>query len=405
MRSRFLTFLFLVSVVSAAQLEIELVGAPYFSGCNCKADGTPNTMEISFSLQNPSYRTLYLSYEWYDLSTGSFRKGEKLRCSGGTTTVPPRGYTSCSLSLATMMGGLNGTAKTWVKAIGSDGFEEYMRMVEVTLDYHTSPYEENIVSRMKEVEFAMEKFNVELGSRCYNNLCCGMNRSLQFLQHSLYNLYNANTSLRVCSLTSAWNYVLNASTLLQQANASFMQLKKNCTDAVSLINSTKARVASVAEVVLQGKKCGANVTLSEAALRSANSSLKDAEEAVSVDNYALAFSKLSSANESILLSVKSIGKCIENKTNQTVIPPAVQNTSKEEEQPPDYTLLIIGGAFLIIIIIIAAVAALLLSRVKEVKPTKTTPQAPPSPPPSIPPMTEDLEKEFNEWLESHSKKK
>lgn len=404
MRSRFLIFLFLLSVVSAAQFDVEVVGMPAFSGCNCKSDGTPNTVEIAFSVQNPSTRTLYLSYEWYDLSTGSFRKGEKLKCSGGTTTVPPRGYTSCSLYLATMMGGLNGTGKTWVKLIGSDGFEEYVRMIEVALDYHTSPYEENIVSRMGEVEYSLNKLTLQLNDVCLGELCCGMRTPFQFTQHSLFNLYNANTSLRRCELSSAWNYVLNASNLLQQANLSFNQLGKNCTDALSLINSTKLRIASVAEVVSEGKRCGANVTLSEAALRNANSSLKDAEDAVQLDNYTSAFSKLSSANESITLAVKSIGKCVANKTNQT-IPPAVQNRTEEEEKPQDYTLVIVGGAFLIIVIIVAAVAALLLTRVRGAKPTKTTPSAPPSPPPSLPPMTEDLEREFNEWLESHSQKK
>lgn len=399
MKGRLLILLFFLSVVSAAQLPVELIGTPSFSGCNCRADGTPNTFEVGFTIQNPSSYPLQLSYEWYDFSTNSFRRGEGMKCSGGTTTVAPKGYASCFVYLPTMMGGLNGSGKMWVKVIGRDGFEEYNKTFGVDVEYHTSPYEANIVTRMNEVELSLRLLEDELGGRCYREVCCGMRQPALFIQHALLNLNDANSSLRACALTSAWNYVLNASNLLREANFTFLKFKNNCSAALSLINSTQLRIASVGDVVLEGRKCGANVTLSEATLRSANSSLEEAKRAVGEDNYTLAFSKLASADELIKSAVKSIGKCPQNPTNQTTLPPATQSETKEEPAQ-DYSVLLVAGGVALVIILVAVVAVLLLIRARQPKPAKTTP---PSPPPTFQ-MSEDLEKEFNEWLESTKKK-
>jgi len=413
MKTKLILLLAIMSMVTAKDLTVEMSGTPIFSGCNCKSDNNPNALEIGLSIHNPSFRTMQLSYEWYDVGTNSYIKGEKLQCNSGSGTIPPNSYDLCRLYLYTMMGGTNGSSKTLIKLVGRDGFDEYTKTFEVAMDYHMSPYEENVASRLDSVEYSLQQLNSELEGYCYNAVCCGMVEARGLATSTLRTLSEANASLRVCELTSAWNYMVNASNLVRSANGSLLLLRNNCSGALSLINTTGLRIASVADVVLEGKKCGADTANSESYLRDANISLEGARQAVISDDYALAFSKLASANSSILASVTLIGHCAQSKPNTSVvITPSQNETNQSSEQPPsDSTMLLIGGVVAgLFIIAAAAVVILFLTRARPVRsqPPVSPPLAPPKTPPSPPPtaeMHEDLEKEFNEWLDLHSQKK
>jgi len=406
-----------VGLLAAAELPVEVMGVPYFSGCNCKADSTPNTMEIGLSIHNPSSRSLQLSYQWYNPENSSYVEGGKVFCTGGAGNLPPNVYDACRIYLFTMTGGLNGTSKTRLKITGRSDIEEYTKVVEVEINYHTSPYENNIVARMADVEYAFQQLTAELDKSCYRGVCCGMMDVHNLAYYTVSNLSKANSSLRACQLYSAWDYVMNASNAVSRANQSYINSSYNCSNALSVINSTGLRIASVAGVILEGKKCGSEVAASESSLRGANSSLEEAKQALLVDDYPLTFSKLSSANRSIVDAVASIGKCPAVKPNETVVPPAGKNTTNESSDnstpPASNNALLIAGGVVVAFVIIAAAALVLLFFYRRAQPVrKLPPAAPPSAPPSLPPqappapeMHEDLEKEFNEWLESHSQKK
>jgi len=417
MKAGLFILLALVSLVAAAELPVEVTGVPYFSGCNCKADSTPNTVEIGFSVHNPSSRSLRLSYQWYDPENNSYVEGGKVFCTGGSGNLPPDAYDACRIYLFTMTGGLNGTSKTRIRITGRGDFGEYTKIFEVEIAYHTSPYENNIVTRMADVEYSLQQLNAELDKSCYKGVCCGMIDTHNFAYYAISNLSKANSSLRACQLYSAWNYVMNASNSVSRANQSYVNSNYNCSDALSVINSTGLRIASVAGVILEGKKCGSEVSTSESNLRNANSSLEEAKQAALVDNYSLAFSKLSSANRSIVDAVASIGKCPNVKPNETVVPPAGKNATNESSEnssaPASSNVLLIAGGVVVAFIIIAAAAVVLLFFYRRAQPTRRMPPSvPPSAPPSVPPQApptpeahEDLEKEFNEWLDSHAQKK
>ena len=411
MKAKLLVLLTLLYLASAKSIPAEILGTPTFSGCNCRSDNTPNPIEVAFSVQNPSSRTLQLSYEWYDYSTNAFKKGDKVVCSSGSTTLAPSGYDSCKVYLYTMRGGLNGSAKTTFRLIGQDGMDEYTKSFEVLIEYHTSPYEVNIISRLEAVEYDFQQLNSELQKYCYKDTCCGMVKVYGFMGLAGLNLSEANGSLRACQLSSAWDYMTNASNSIHSANESLLPLRGNCSTALSLINTTGLRIASVANVISEGKKCGANVTLSESNLADANSSLEEAKQDVYKDGYLLAFSKLSSANNSILAAVTSIGQCAQNKPqkpNASLPSGNATNQSSNQTSSDSGTLLLLGGAFAAVILAVVIVAAVLFARSRPRKQTPPTmlsakPPLPPAPP-ATPEIHEDLEKEFNEWLDSHSKK-
>jgi hypothetical protein len=217
MRMKLFILLALLSLAAAKDLTAEVRGVPTFSGCNCKSDNNPNPLEVGIAIQNPSSRTLRLSYELYDPSTDSYKQGNMVACSGGSNTILPSSYDSCRLYLYSMMGGLNGSSKAKFRLIGQDGLDEYTRTFEVLINYHTSPYEENVVSRLSGVEYSFQQLNAEL-QNCFGDTCCGMVRAHMLMLTALSNLSEANSSLRACRLSSAWDYVMNASNSVRSAN-------------------------------------------------------------------------------------------------------------------------------------------------------------------------------------------
>jgi hypothetical protein len=411
MKFKLLILLAFISLAAAKELPAYPSGSVAFSGCNCKADNEPNPIEISFLVTNPSPLPLTLSYEWYDPNTNSYIQGSGIKCSRYSNVVSPNNVDSCMLTAYTMMGGLNGTSNIKIRLTGADGVDEYTKTFWVEMSYHTSPFENNIVSRMQGINYEFHQTRNAIGKNCYGGSCCGMLDVERYLYLALDNLSSANTSLRACRLSSSWSYLMNASNSTHAANESLISLKSNCSAAVSLINDTGLRIAYVAKVVSEGKKCGSNVTLSELHLSDANNSLEEAAQALVSDDYGVAFSKLKEANSSIYSSVNSIGKCpgsISPEPVVTVVKQNSTNSSSNQTSSGDNTLLILGGAFVGLLILAAAAFAVLSitrTRPRKEEAPKSPPITPPTHPPATPEMHEDLEKEFNEWLESHSQKK
>ncbi len=413
MKLKLIILLAFIGMASAQQLIAYQTGTVSFSGCNCRGDGNPNPVEFSIAVINPSSRPLTLSYEWYDPSIGFYRDGGLIRCIGTNNVLPSSSTASCTLRVYTMMGGLNGSSPTNVIVIGSNGGYNYTTSFDIFMSYHTSPYEMNVLSRMQSTEDGFKQVSNALGGICYGSSCCGMLPVKGYLGSALQNLSAANTSLRQCQLSSSWSYMIDASNSIHAANESLMLLKKNCSAVVSLINDTALRIASVAKVILEGRKCGSNVTLSESQLSSANESVSEAAQALASDDYTVAFSKLRDANSSIHSSVNSIGKCPVSAPNKSVIIPVKNNStnssSNQTSSGGDNTLLVLGGAFVVLLVIVALVIVALpfvKRQPRKEEAPKPPPPAPPAQPPAAPPeVHEDLEKEFNDWLESHSQKK
>ncbi len=413
MELKLIILLAFIGMASAQQLIAYQTGTVSFSGCNCRGDDNPNPVEFSIAVINPSSRPLTLSYERYDPSIGFYRDGSLIRCIGTNNVLPSSSTASCTLRVYTMMGGLNGTSYPNIILMGTDGIHNYTQSFDIVVSYHTSPYEMNVLSRMQSAEDGFEQVSNALGGICYGSSCCGMLPVKGYLGSALQNLSAANTSLRQCQLSSSWSYMIDASNSIHAANESLMLLKKNCSAAVSLINDTALRIASVAKVILEDRKCGSNVTLSELQLSSANESVNEAAQALVSDDYTLAFSKLRDANSSIYSSVNSIGKCPSNTPKESVIIPVKENStnssSNQTSSGSDNTLLVIGVSFVALLVIVALVVVALPFVRRQ--PRKREAPKPPLPAPPAqqqaapPEIHEDLEKEFNEWLESHSQKK
>ncbi|NYZ79051.1 hypothetical protein H0N99_02790 [Candidatus Micrarchaeota archaeon] len=416
MRFKLIILLALIGLASARALVAYQLGPVSFSGCNCRGDGDPNPVEVSIFVANPSPLPLMLSYEFYDPSINLYRQGSWIKCYGNNNMVSPYSSASCAMRIYTMMGGLNGTSNINVILIGTDGVDNYTTSFDVQVSYHTSPFEVNLLSRLQDAEHDYNRLANAVGKDCYGDSCCGMLAVGNYIGLASGNLSAATLYLRECQLSSSWSYIMDVSNSVRAANQSFTQLKNNCTMAVSLINSTGLRIASVAKVILEGKKCGSNVTLSQLQLSSANSSLNEAVQALASDDYTLAFSKLRDANSSIYSSVNSIGKCPSGAAPPPIVTPTKQNSTNSfsnQTSSGDNTLLILGGAFVALLVIVA-VAFVALTVIRTNTPRreelpKAPPAAPPAQPPAAPPpahdVHEDLEKEFNEWLGSHSQKK
>lgn len=400
-----------MSIATATQLVAYQTGTVSFPGCNCRGDNDPNPVEFSISVMNPSPFPLTLSYEWYDPSVDFYRQGTLIKCYGSANPLPPNSVDSCTLRAYTMMGGLNGTSDINVILIGAARGENYTTAFDVPVSYHASPFEANLLSRMQGVEYNFDQLTNALGNACNGSSCCGMLSVNGNLSLASGNLSSAKTNLRECQLSSSWNYIMDASNSVRAANESFVRLKDNCSSAAYLINDTDLRVASVAKVVSEGKKCGSNVTLSELQLSDANSSLKEATQALASDDYKLAFSRLRDANSSLYSAVSSIGKCPSSTPKNPIVAPAKSNStnsSPNQTSSGDNTLLILGGAFAGLLILAAAAFAVLSitrNRPRKKEAPKSPPITPPAQPAAPPEMHEDLEKEFNEWLDSHTQKK
>lgn len=420
MKSRLIILLALMSFAGASEFVAYPGSTISFSGCNCRGDNYPNPVELSVSVTNPSPLPLKLSYEWYDPNTGAYRQGDWIKCAGDTDVVFRNSLGSCKLRIYTLMGGLNGTSPINIILIGTNGVLNYTTSFDVELSYHTSPFENNVLSRMQGAEQDLEQLRSSMDGSCYGNSCCGMLALNDYINLAIGNLSAANASLRECQLSFSWSYIMNASNSISAAKESFSPLYKNCSAAVSLINETGLRIVSVAEVIRESKKCGSNVTLSESQLRNANSSLEAAADALASDDYVLAFSKIREANSSIYSSVSSIGKCVSTTPIAPVVVPVKQNSTNsplnQTSSNGNNTLLILGGAFLALLIFAAAVATVLPFMRRQPQreeapktPPEVQPAAPPAQPPAAPPAAhetqEDLEKEFNEWLSSTQKKK
>lgn len=417
MNGKWVVLLAVVSLVAAEELPANISGAPVFSGCNCRLEGTPNPVQVWVAVHNPSERTMRLSYEWFDSTIDDYRQDNSISCTANSNTVLAYAFDSCKLNLYTMMGGANGTLKTTFRITGNDGVDNYTKVLDVTINYHTSPYEINTLLRIQGVQSNFDKLQADMEKQCIGELCCGMLKTNEYLNLVASNLSKSNYSLRSCQFSSAWGYLSNAANSLLIANDSFMQFRSNCSYALLNISSTERSIKSVNALVQARKECGSDVSLSESLLRGANNSLQEASQSIMRDNYSFALSKLSDANNSIYSAMSSMGDC--NKTReeeQKIIPPLEQNTTSS---PSNQTssgssfMLMAGGVFVaLILFVLAAIAVLSLTRPRGGRqalpsppPVKSSqPPAPPAAPPA-PEVNEDLEKEFNEWLDSHSQKK
>ncbi|MCX6775292.1 MAG: hypothetical protein NT130_00355 [Candidatus Micrarchaeota archaeon] len=402
---KLIIFLALVSLVAANDLTAQVTGIPTFSGCNCRGNNDFNPIEISVSIRNPSDQSMRMSYDFYDPNTNEFRAGDSISCGLGPN-IPARSLGSCTIRLYTMMGGLNGTSSILVKLTGDNGVDMYTKTFSVEIAHHASPYEENVRSRMDTAQGQFEQISGKLTGQCYGGVCCGMLRVNQYMSLALSNLYQANSSLRICALSSAWSYMSDAINSLNSASDQFTYLSGNCTAALSLISTTQSRISNVASTMEQSRKCGADVTTSESLLDDANNSLKEAKSMVVYDDYPALFSKLSDANNSIVSAVGSIGKCPKEQPNGVVvIPPSSHNTTNQtsqESSSSNNSTLIIGGLVVLVLLIAIVFSAMFFMRRR---PSKKAPPAPPQPPVQKPDMHVELEKEFNDWLGSTQKKK
>ena len=384
-------------------------------GYNCIGDGNPNPVEVSVSVANPFPRSLRFSYEYYDSNINLYRQGSWIRCGSGNAVLP-YSSSSCLLVVYSLMGGLNSTSNIKVLLIGTDGFENYTTSLNVQVSHQTSPLEVNLLLRLQDAENNYNQLANSVVKDCYGDSCCGMLATENYLSLASGNLSAASLYLRECQLSSSWDYIMNAYSSVSAANQSFTQLNDSCTTAVSLINSTGMRIASVANTITKGEKCGSDVALSKSQLSSANNSLNDASHAIVSDDYTLALSKLIDANNSIRLSASSIGKCYTTEAPPPAVVPTKQNStnsSSNHTSSGDNTALILGGAFFVLIVIAAVVLITLevirmhTPRREELPraPQEAPPSLPPAAPPPAPDIHTDLEKEFNEWLDSHSQKK
>jgi hypothetical protein len=425
MKFKLIVLLAFISLAGARGFTAYPTGSIYFSGCNCRGDGNPNPVEFSISVVNPSNFPLRLSYQWYDPSIDFYRPGSDVMC-GYASVLSPYSTASCTLKIYTMQGGLNGTSYPNIILTGTDGIFNYTQSFDIAVKYHTSPYEMNVLSRMHSAEYDLNQVASSSAEKCYGGSCCGILPVKDNLSLALGNLSAANDSLRACQLSSSWNYIMNAVNSIHAANDSLIPLKNNCSAAVSLMNDTGLRIASVSKLIAEGRRCGSNVTISESQLSSANSSLGEAAQAVASDDYALAFSKLKDANSSVYSSMKSIGNCPSPAPSKPVVTPVKQNStnssSNQTSSGGDNTLLVIVvGVFLILLILTALIfAASNMLKIRAPKreevpnpqATSLPAQLPAAPPASQPQAAnpvqdihEDLEREFNDWLESHSQKK
>jgi len=402
----------LISLVAARELSAEVTGTPAFSGCNCRNNNEMNPIEVSVTFRNPSNRNMHVSYEFYDPNANQYRPGESLACGLGSNFIPPNGFDSCRIKLYTMRGGLNATSDILVRFTGDDGVETYTKTFAVEVTHHTSPYEQNIVLRIDSLQAQFEQLRSKITRQCYGTSCCGMLKVNQYRGLALSNLSQANSSLRVCALTMSWDSMADATNSLTAANDQFGLLSANCSAALSLLNTTQSRISSVAGVIAQTEKCGADVANSESLLSDANDSLKEAKSMIGYDDYSALFSKLSEANNSIGSSVSSMGKCSqEAKPNESILVPVQTNNntnqSSNQTSSGDNSTLVVGGLTVLVLLVAIAFSAMYFMRGQ---PTKKAPPAPSQPPaPSLPKaektdMHADLETEFNDWLSSTQKK-
>jgi len=401
---KLIIFLALISLVAANDLNAEVTGTPTFSGCNCRGNNEFNPIEISVSIHNPSDHSMRMSYEFYDPNTNGFRAGDSISCGLGPN-VPARSFGSCTIRLYTMTGGLNGTSNILVKLTGDNGVDRYAKTFSIEIAHHASPYEDNVLSRMDTAQGQFEQISGKLTKQCYGGVCCGMLGVNQYMSLALSSLYKANSSMRICALSSAWSYAGDAINSLSGASDQFTYLSGNCSAALSLISTTESRISNVASTMEQSRKCGADITISESLLNDANNSLKEAKNMVVYDDYPALFSKLSEANSSIFSAVGSIGKCPKEQHNGSVIiSPSSQNTTNQTSQEgpsSDSATLLIGGLVVLVLLIAIIFSAMFFMRRQ---PSKKAPPAPPQPPVQKPDMHADLEKEFNNWLRSTQKK-
>jgi len=406
---KLIILLALISLVAAKELTADVLGTTSFSGCNCKGNNEMNPIEVSVSIRNPSQRIIHISYEFYDTNANEYRRGESIACGMGSNYIPPDGFDACRIRLYTMKGGLNATSEIVVKLTGDDGVDTYTKTLTVQIAHHTSPYEQNVVSRADILQAQFWQIRSKITKQCYGSACCGMLKVNQYLSLALSNLSQANSSLRVCALSTAWDYIADATNSLNGANDQLASLSANCSVAISLINSTQARISSVAGVIAQSKKCGADVFSSESILSDANDSLKEAKNMVLFDDYPALFSKLSEANSSILSAVSSIGKCTqEGKPNESAIMPVIPknntNQSSNQTSSDNSATLVIGGLVVLVVLVIIAFSAMFLTKGHSSQKAPPIRPQPPTPPAQKVDMHADLEKEFNDWVSSTQKK-
>jgi hypothetical protein len=141
-----IVLLFIVSFVGAQELQAMIFGEARAAGSNClqgSMGAEPNHFDFGVTVTNPSEKSLSVSYEWYNSSSGTFVSGGKI-CdviAGINMTA------QCVVRIYSVFGGINGTDSVTFNVIGNDSKNIWTRSLAVTIEHYRGTFEQNAINK------------------------------------------------------------------------------------------------------------------------------------------------------------------------------------------------------------------------------------------------------------------
>jgi hypothetical protein len=206
----FIVLLLIMSLAWAAELQVFMTKSAD-AGINCRAGNQPNSFEFPIRISNPSQKSLTVSYEWYNDTSGAFIDMGKI-CDivagvGQSSAMP-----ACIVTLYSVFGGVSGTDSVSFTVIGTDGNNTWKKTMAITLEHYVGTYEQDAINR---INLTIKEY-LEASSMLSN---CYHADAETLLSNVSLQLIDAYSHLRSCDITTTLSLTNDALNKVRKAKA------------------------------------------------------------------------------------------------------------------------------------------------------------------------------------------
>ena len=329
------TFLLLSSIAFAEDLSVIIFTPPdgVYPGevANCPSSaqtGNPTRITSRFTITNPWPFSMSVWYDYFDFGTGAWVEGTHPICN-----VPPGvPESNCEVSTPLALGGRGSDTLVRVpyirlKGTDPDGHQPTRtKTLLYTIAHFESETETNTNVKIATLTGLIGTLSTKTGT-CYRDFCCGASGAV--LDAARTALANAQSSLKSCDLSAAYNGAANA---INDLNAASVPSDPACISAVAAANSAASSISAVKDKLAASSNCDTSST--SAKLATAETSLAGAAAKLTSNDFVQASTLATSAGSSASEADAAI-TCVPSGSGTTppVTAPPATTTPPASQQP------------------------------------------------------------------------